>query len=292
MKHEGLVSFIVSTYKAIRFKYHQFRNYRKYGHYEFQYREELVEDTAYVLANGPSLKTELEALQNDVFFRKSKKCVLNYFVETPLFVKLKPDYYFLADPLFFRGEISQRNIDLLKAINNNTTWPMSLFVPYYGYDVANKLFDNACIKVIPITSLLFEGFEKNRFISYKKGIAVPSFVNVTIMVEYVMLNLGCKNIRLYGVDHTFFNNFVVDDNNELRYEDQHFYGKEYCYVALHSDGTPWNLTEFLYDKYLTFAEHMRMRDYADYLGARIINCTKVSLIDAYERLSTIEEEKS
>lgn len=107
------------------------------------------------------------------------------------------------------------------------------------------------------------------------------------MASYVALNMGFSDIYLYGVEHTFFENMGVDDENRLYLTDSHFYGSEKRYVL--RDGQHWHIKDWLYDKYLTFLEHERIRGYADYLGATIVNCTKNSLIDAYVRLSQIKK---
>ena len=69
----------------------------------------------------------------------------------------------------------------------------------------------------------------------------------------------------------------------------HFYGEKKIHI-FNSHGGYWTMSGWLYDKYLTFKEHENMRSYADYLGARIVNCTKGSLIDAYVRLAQLEKE--
>ena len=51
------------------------------------------------------------------------------------------------------------------------------------------------------------------------------------------------------------------------------------------------MKDWMLDKYLTFLEHERMQGYAEYLGAKIVNCTRNSLIDAYPRLVKIEKQK-
>lgn len=283
---QNTLDFFSSLYKTIRFRYHRKVEVKKFGHYQFPYNEELKDKTAYVLANGPSLKEEISVLLCDECFSKAIKCALNYFAESSLYETIKPDLYFLADPCFFRGKNEERDNKMIIRMNSITSWSIVLYVPYYHVNIAKTLIKNNNIKVVPVPTLLFEGFEEKRYIGYKKGIAVPSFVNVTIMAEYVLLNLGCKDIRLYGVDHTFFNGIAVDSNNTLCIIDSHFDGDRYIPVR----GGKVSIANWLYDKYLTFLEHENIRKYADFLNAKIINCTKSSLIDSYTRLSQLVEE--
>lgn len=69
------------------------------GKYYFPYNKGCGNRTASILANGPSLKLEIEDLEKD-------KCeddilVVNYFANTEYFEKIRPKYYCLADPRFY-----------------------------------------------------------------------------------------------------------------------------------------------------------------------------------------------
>lgn len=288
--HEILGDYLFSLYKTIRFNYHRWKEHKRYGHYEFPYRDEMSGKRAYVLANGPSLINDIELFKNDNHFYESPKCVLNYFAETDTFQRLKPDCYFLADAAFFRTNLGDRHKKILRLINDSTTWPMSLYIPFEGLKAVIPFISKKNIDIVPISTLQFEGFEKYRYLYYKQGKAVPSFVNVTLMIEYVLLNLGCKDIWLCGVDHTFFNGMTVNDENIPCIVDKHFYGEEFRPLR-RKDGY-FTMAGWLMDKYLTFKEHENLRGYADYLGARIVNCTKNSWIDAYVRLAQLEKEKA
>ena len=281
---------IRQTIALIRFSYHRHREHQKYGAYEFPFLSDTYREPVYLLANGPSLKDELLLLEKDEKFVNAPKFVLNFFSLSESYKKIKPEMYCLADKGFFIDNPSEGHVKTIKAINEATDWPITLYVPYPYLVIAQRAIVNRKVTIVPLSTLKFEGFEKKKYLYYKKGYAVPSYVNVTIMMEYILLNLGYKDIRLYGVDHTFFTNMAVDDNNHIGYMERHFYGDEFVELKWY-DGSPLKMTEWLWDKYLTFKEHENMRGYADYLGAQIVNCTKVSLIDSYVRSSQIEEKK-
>lgn len=282
--------YVSSVYKSVRFSYHRFRELRRYGNYYFPYREELTGKRVYILANGPSLNSDLVNLLKDKTFEKSIKCVTNFFANSDIFCKLKPSIYILADPKFFQGKIYERENLLIKKINEAVTWPMTLFVVNWGESLAKEIISNPNITIRSTSVLKYDGPEKDRFRYYKNGWAVPSYVNVLMMAEYVLLNMGCKDIRLYGVEHTFFEGMTVDDNNHVCILEKHHYGEKYT-VKIDCNGNFYTTAGWLMDKYLTFKEHEIMRGYSDYLGAKIINCTKGSLIDAYIRLSQINKEQ-
>ncbi len=284
---QSLFYFVSSLYKSIRFSFHRLKEIKKYGSYEFPYRDELNGKRVYVLANGPSLKDELNGLLSSSVFGDSVKCVANFFANSDIFCQLQPSFYILADPKFFGGQKYKKENELIIHLNNIVTWPMTLFIVNWGADYTKKIITNPNITIRTTTVLQYEGFENNRFENYKKGKAVPSFVNVLMMAEYVLLNMGCKDIRLYGVDHTFFDGMIVNDDNHVCLLERHYYG-ENIVEKVDSHGHFYTTAEWIMDKYLTFKEHELIRSYADYLGAQIVNCTRNSLIDAYVRLSQLE----
>lgn len=280
---------LTDVFKTIRFQYHRLRKMMRYGDCKYPYIEHFSGCSIRLLATGPSLNDEVEELRANGELTKYPIFVMNFFALSNMFIELQPSRYCLADQAFFFDSVKIEKVKNIYSIfNNEVTWGMSLYVPDYCYEVAKKRVTNESIIVIPISTLHYEGFESKRNIYYKMGIATPSFVNVLIMVEYICLNEGFARLFLHGVDHTFLTNLVVDEDNVLKVVDTHFYGEELVVAAYHDDGTPWSVAEFIYDKYLTFVEHERMRKYADYLGAEIINCTKCSWIDSYIRLAQIE----
>jgi len=279
-------SYIVAS---LRFAYHQRQEKKLYGDYFFSYTPLHKGESIRILANGPSLNKELEELISKNI-DLSNSLVLNYFVSSDIFTKIKPRYYCLADPLFFTEENYTEKVHKLFEELNKVDWEITLFVWIQGVATINKYVQNKNITIKGISTLTYEGSESRRNEYYEKGIAVPSYVNVTIMGLYVLLNLGYSEICLYGVDHTFLKEIVIDDDNDLCILNQHFYGDEFRKYNEIRDGIKWGVSEFIYNYYLTFVEHKRMRNYADYLGASIINCTHASWIDAYTRIAQMEKQ--
>lgn len=284
--HAKVLDFLCDLYKSLRFSFHHLQEKKRFGNYYFSYRPLHKGETANILANGPSLNSELKGLmtENSIL---NNFLVVNYFALSNLFEKLKPKFYCLADPLFFTEDRYSDNVYKLFSELNKISWKMDLFVWIQSVDTIKKYVNNKNINIIGVSTLQFEGFKSQRYDYMKNGKAVPSYVNVTIMGLYILLNLGYDTINLYGVDHSFLAGLCVNDDNRLCINDHHFYGSEKRVFAPKMDGTLWSMKDFIYDKYLTFVEHEVMRGYADYLGAQIINCTKDSWIDAYVRKSQI-----
>lgn len=281
-------TFIISLYKTIEFFVEYFREKRKFGNYYFPYQPLHKGESVYILANGPSLNHEINELINENA-PLNESLVVNFFVETDLFTQIKPMYYCLADPLFNREKLlTERTKNVYTLLNKTVTWPMTLFVWKEAEKMVSNLISNPNIKIVSLSILLFRGFESKRYEYYKKGKSVPSYVNVTIMAIYALLNIGYSTIYLYGVDHSFLAGLCVNDDNRLCIVDKHFYGTEKKEFPPKNDGSLWKMKDFVYDKYLTFVEHEVMKGYADYLGAQIINCTKDSWIDAYIRKTQLD----
>ena len=284
--------FVLSLYRSLEYFVYYNREKRKYGDFYFPYQPLHNGEAVYILANGPSLKDELDEL-----FKEgaplNNSLVVNYFVETDYFTRIKPKYYCLADPVFNRRKLlNERDRQVYELLNEKVDWPITLFVWKEGESITSEIINNPLINVVGLSTLLFQGFESKRFKYYKIGRAVPSYVNVTIMGLYALLNMGYSTIYLYGVAHSFLAGLGVNDNNRLCIVDKHFYGVEKYEFQPKEDGSLWTTKDFVYDKYLTFVEHEVMRGYADYLGAQIINCTRDSWIDAYVRKAQLDNNEN
>lgn len=287
--HSKIIGVLKNTYGWCKYLFLYIQEKRRFGNFYFPYRPLYKGEEVTIFANGPSLKIELEKLleENESL---SNSLVVNTFVDSDLFCMIQPKYYCIADPEFNREDLlTDRAKELYIHLNEKVSWPITLFVWKEAEAFISKYLTNPNITIQGLSILRYEGFEKNRYNYYKKGLAVPSYVNVTIMALYGLLNLGYSTIYLYGVDHSFLAGLCVNDDNRLCIIDKHFYGVEKYEFEPKEDGSLWTMKDFVYDKYLTFLEHEIMRGYADYLGAQIINCTKDSWIDAYVRKAQIDK---
>lgn len=283
-----LINGTLCVFKSLLFLCYRLREKSLYGRYELPYSNLNKGKRIHILCTGPSLKRDLLELMDSKQFLEEDKICVNFFFHDEIIRKLKPTIYCLADPCLFLSN----NIDIFNKLNQLVDWDMKLVIPLYGRDkieTVESMLTNTHIALVKVSVLLYQGFNRYRYKSWKKGYSVPSFVNISIMASFFALNMGYSKIYLYGVEHTFFDNMGVDNENRLYLTDNHFYGSEKLYI-LNSDGHPWHIKDWLYDKYLTFLEHERMRKYANYLDATIINCTKNSLIDAYVRLSQTKKD--
>ena len=126
------------------------------------------------------------------------------------------------------------------------------------------------------------------FWCYRRGLGSGNFGTVVQNGEFVAMLLGYRTIELYGVDHTLLEGLVVDDKNRLCRTQSHYYDTEPAqpkpiYVNATTPPRPYTMASYLAETAELFRGHEVLAEYAHTQGVRIINCTKGSMIDAYER---------
>ena len=276
----------VSTlwYFAVMAVKENFRNYvGRAGRTEGALSDELA-----LLANGPSLADELPRLLAGARAGCDFLAV-NYFAEHEAFERLRPAYYVLSDPQFFRASAQRDRVAALyRTLTRKVTWPMTLYVQYYNperFDYRAAL-PNPNIRIVRFHTQLYRGFRGVEFWLFRRGLGSANFGTVVQVCEYVALLLGYKTLELYGVDHTLLDGLCVDEENRLCRADGHYYDaapatpKPIFQKVPHR---PYTMSVYLAEVAELFRGHEVLRDYAASLGARIINRTRGSMIDAYER---------
>ena len=276
----------VSTlwYFAVMAVKENFRNYvGRAGRTEGALSDELA-----LLANGPSLADELPRLLAGARAGCDFLAV-NYFAEHEAFERLRPAYYVLSDPQFFRASAQRDRVAALyRTLARKVTWPMTLYVQYYNperFDYRAAL-PNPNIRIVRFHTQVYRGFRGVEFWLYRHGLGSANFGTVVQVCEYVALLLGYKTLELYGVDHTLLDGLSVDDENRLCRADRHYYDDAPAVpkpIFQKVPHRPYTMAVYLAEVAELFRGHEALRDYARSLGARIINRTGGSMIDAYER---------
>lgn len=244
--------------------------------------------TITLLANAPSLKEVLPKLATDSKFQNTDFVVLNYFANTPEFFSIKPTHYCLADPMFFYKNHNYDKVkELFSVLENKVNWDMNLYIPHdyrNSFTTFSKL-TNPNLHIIPVNASAYHGYPCLRNWMYRKGFTSPPFQTVAILAIFVGINQGYDKIRLYGVDHTFFNGLCVNDKNQVCMKEEHFYETEPTLkpIIRNNDDKPWKMSEYIAAISRMFESHDLLADYARNTGAEIINCTHCSLIDSYQR---------
>lgn len=240
-----------------------------------------------ILANGPSLRGVLENHLEELQKRESDILVVNMFGNNVYFHQIKPTYYVLTDPGFFRKttikKIEKQKEQLVESLKK-VDWNLVLLLPTgaKGSELLAEIMRNSAIQVLFYNYTPIDGFKCVEYWLYRQNLGMPLAMNVLNASIFLMTNFGYKDIYLLGADHTWLKNFNIDpETNTLISDDQHFYGKEKINLNQHGKGVTFD--EWLYNQYVGFHSHRRLSEYAKSRGVNIYNSTHVSLIDCYER---------
>lgn len=120
---------------------------------------------------------------------------MNYFAEHEAFERLRPAYYVLSDPQFFRASAQRDRVAALyRTLARKVTWPMTLYVQYYNperFDYRAAL-PNGRIRIVPFHTQPYRGFRRLEFWLYRHGLGSANFGTVIQHGEYVGLLLGYR----------------------------------------------------------------------------------------------------
>lgn len=252
-----------------------------------QLMRERKRDVVSVLANGPSAKEIIECHSD--LLENHDLLVMNYFANSPDFFTLKPRYYVLLDPVFFDdgvvnfSEVNPKNEALPKEKMKNSLekvdWDMVMLFPHTKAAIkASKTFvKNPNIRIIFYRPTRIIGFRWFQNLMYKHNQGIPSSRNVIIPSIIALLNMGYKDIYLYGAEFSWTKTMDVDPDNGLMYlNDRHFYSKKD--IRYYGKGGYKQMLEAIVEM-LDGTE--RVADYAASVGAVITNRTIGSFVDAF-----------
>ena len=240
-----------------------------------------------ILGNGPSLNDTVACAAD--FLESHDLLAVNFAACTPLFKQLRPTYYVLADPHYFKS-LDQPNVAKMWDNIAGVEWNMTLFVPAKARlprDFRNSNLNVARYNVTPV-----EGFAWLENVLFSSGLGMPRPRNVLIPSIMTALRMGYRNVYLAGADHSWTRTLSVDDNNNVVSIQPHFYKEddrevkrvntEYMHYPLHS---------IMYSFYVAFKSYFTIARYARHIGADVYNITPGSFIDAFPRMQVGEKSK-
>jgi len=235
----------------------------------------------YILGNGPSLRFNLD---NDLeLLSQSDTLAVNFAANAPEFFNLRPRFYVLADPHFFRNDKDinvARLIDALRRVD----WPLTLFVPVQAQTNVAHMFANTRVKVSGFNCLAAEGWKWLENIAFNRQLGMPRPRNVLIPSIMISIWLGYKEIILLGADHSWLKTLDVDADNRVVSIQPHFYKEDEREVErINRTYLDLHLYQVLESMTIAFASYHKIRRYASGRGVRIINATPGSMIDAFPR---------
>jgi hypothetical protein len=245
-----------------------------------------------ILGNGPSLSNSLIKYKIDLI-NYDLICV-NNFVISDFFTEIKPTFYILAAPIFFKPEkeLSIFYIELRDSIFDNlkekTNWEINLMVPFIAQksDFFKKfLNENSLFKPIYFNPTPIEGLQFVNNLLFKLGLGMPRPHNVIIPAIMNCIYLQYKNIYILGADHSWLPEISVNQMNEALVSQKHFYDENDPKPLKMEDyiSRPRRLHEIIHKFYLTFKGYWEIKSYAQYNRINIYNSSEHSMIDAFEK---------
>ena len=243
-----------------------------------------------ILGTGPSLKTDISKI-----IAKRQSCfvmAVNSFTVDENFLSLKPEYYVLADPCYFSDSVAgigkeDRDV-FIKTITGKLSWKMTVILPEEGREsyLVKALADNSFITFKFINgNCTYMPYFVNKFRAYNKNIAMPWVQNVLQMCLYFAILQHFPKSYLYGADHNWCKYIMVNNDNIVCIEENHCYEAEHhrFHAIEKVDGSYWTMGELFEAWTKVYNGYYEINEYANYNNVKIINCSSVSFIDAFER---------
>ena len=152
-----------------------------------------------ILGNGPALRHEMPVIRREAEQHACDIMAVNFFALGEEFETLRPKYYVLSDPQFFRRSGRSERVEALyKALDSRTAWPMNLYVQYYNpehFDYRAAV-PNPNVRIVPFHTTLFRGFRRVEFWCYRHGLGSGNFGTVVQNGIFIALLLGYRDIEL------------------------------------------------------------------------------------------------
>lgn len=251
-----------------------------------------------IMGNSPNLQQSVES--HPVFLENKDLVGVNFFMKTELFKKLKPANYIISSGNYWAKGMIDGNAEgreaAFKELAEYVDWPMTLFVPVLAKKhnewkkvlKANKFITIEYYNLTPV-----QGLQCINNFMYAKHLGLPRPHNVLVPAIILGINAGYSKIYLLGAEHSWLKDIYVADNNKAYLTQKHFYNDkeakpEVMYLGSKNDER--NLAQMLMKFVYTFNSYFIIRKYAEKKGVKVINATKGSYIDAFERIK-LEDHK-
>ena len=242
-----------------------------------------------IICNGPSLSKDIIWLSNNQ--SKFEISVVNYFANTNYFPSIQPKFYFLADPIFWRKNVSssvskdnKKLFDNLKKVH----WEMTIICPEKGFSSIRKKINNKYIKLEKLRhwSIDFKSKLVSIF-SINLNLTTPLFATVAVMALWYLISRKRKVIYLYGIDYSFFKEYFVDQTtNKIFNSFPHFYKNTKAQDNAdekYKNVSKKKMNTIMYKNWLAFEQIYLLSEVAKKKKIKIFNCSSSSYIDCFDR---------
>lgn len=245
-------------------------------------------DRCLILGNGPSLIDTLE--NNKDRLNDYDLIAVNFFATSPEYVIYRPGKYVLCDPAFCNDsipeELSQKISHFYMTIAEVTEWPLEIYLPYQAKKcetIKEYFLNNSLITIKYYNKTRFEGWGQN--IVYQKQWGMPRTQNVLIAALMLAICSGYDIIYLAGADNDWMHNLWVDEMNNLRLNDIHYYDNNAAVNnARYLTGS---MVDQMCSLYYTFSGYQHINHFASKNNCNIFNASPHSFIDTFPKKDLI-----
>ena len=246
----------------------------------------------HILGNGPSLKNDLSRIVSNK--ESAAYMVVNAFATTDLYEQIKPEFYIIVDPAFFKNSTEERIIDIqtntMKALISKTNWKLNLLIPFSAKKSAliKKINDtNSFIEIVFYKNIpVIGGVQWVNNLLFKYNLANPLYMNILIPAIFLSIKMNFNKILIWGADHSWHEDYKLGLDNYIYRNDKHFFdkGETGNIIKLtNSDGLSTKVHEEFSNFATVFKIHQSLDLFSQIAGCRIINLSSKTWIDAYER---------
>lgn len=236
-------------------------------------------DSIIIFGNGPSFKNMIE--EHADFWVDKSRLMVNFSACSDYFEVVKPDYYLVADPVFWLHKDKEKK--LFDALTEKTNWDLVLFMPADAFKSAHwqsVIRKNKHIRVFPHNTIPVEGPAWFCSWAFRKGLGVPRPHNVLIPALMAALRMGFKKSYLSGAEHSWIHDIGISDDNRVIMNFTHFYDNGKTDKTQYAN---YPLYQILYHQYIIFKMYREIEDVSKRWNSKIYNTTPGSFIDAFER---------
>ena len=242
-----------------------------------------------VCGNGPSLGKQLQESE-DVFRSNDVLCV-NQFSATEWFFTIRPRYYCIMDPVSISDPTTltadaRQRIDAAWDGLERADWEMELILPRY-FQKSKYLQERVKRLSIPVRYLNLTEFSGWRWLHdyfLSKQLCSPGVQTVLIAAVYYGICKGYKEIVLLGAETNWVKELEVDEENQVYFNDSHYYGEKNKRKLIDAWGRSISVAEELECDARVFRQYMFLDAYAKRQKCVIYNATPNSLVDAFARI--------
>jgi hypothetical protein len=236
-------------------------------------------ERCFILGNGPSLRNQdLSLLSDEYVF------TVNQIMRHPDFEKIRTNYHFWADPMFFEiDENRQEDLELLEVMKNLNTQnnKPECFFPIDQSSFISKYKLDEFLQVNYYRSKYVFHDNYSRKIDYTK--ITPGFGTVVQWAITMAIYMGFKEIYMLGCDNTGIIvtiNSVLKENTDMDYAYQVSENEKKRMENLLDKQT---LEDYCISYTDTLAGYRRLYNYCLERKIKLVNCSAKSVIDTIPR---------